>query len=118
MAGGVAAVIINPLAGKLSDKFGRKTMILWSCLGFAGVLLAVPLLVVHFWLAHLFFFLAMATASMRIAPFQSLLSALVPARQRGTLLSLTSAFGQTGFALGRTAAFNARENCPGSAREN
>ena len=38
--------------------------------------------------------------SMRMSPLQALLTALVPAKQRGSFLSLTIAIGQMGTALG------------------
>ncbi|HEV8324539.1 MAG TPA: MFS transporter [Myxococcota bacterium] len=100
LAGGVAAVLTNPLAGRFSDRWGRKGIILGSCLAFAGLLLSTTAVVTHFWLAFPAFFLTMAAAAARIPPMQSLLTALVGSAQRGSLLSLTSACGQTGFALG------------------
>ncbi|MFW6207017.1 MAG: hypothetical protein ACOC5J_03700, partial [Gemmatimonadota bacterium] len=44
----------------------------------------------------------MALVAMRIGPFSALLTALVSDDRRGTLLSLTVALGQVGFALGGT----------------
>jgi len=38
----------------------------------------------------------------RISPLQALLTALAPDRQRGTLMSMTIAIGQVGYAAGAT----------------
>ena len=101
VVGGIGAVIMNPIAGKFSDRTGRKSLILASCVLFAAIAAATPFVIPAFyWWAHGVFFAAMAAASMRIPPIQSLLSALVPADERGSLMSLTSACGQSGFALG------------------
>ncbi|MCB9676910.1 MAG: MFS transporter [Alphaproteobacteria bacterium] len=100
LCGGLAAVVVNPLAGKASDRVGRKSLILASCLCFAAVSLVTPWAVLSFYWSYAVFALAMAAASMRVPPIQSLMSALVPSTERGSLMSLSSAFGQTGFALG------------------
>jgi predicted MFS family arabinose efflux permease len=100
LVGGVAAVVMNPVSGRLSDQFGRRGLILTSCALFAFLVAATPLLVRDFAAAHWVFFGTMGAASMRIPPMQSLLTAIVPASERGSLMSLTSACGQTGFALG------------------
>lgn len=98
--GGIANVVTGPQAGKLSDRIGRKGIILIACTGLALVmLLTVP--VVHGLVAaYVFFFLAMVLIAMRISPFSALLTALVTDERRGSLMSLTIALGQMGFALG------------------
>lgn len=100
LVGGIAAVITGPQAGKLSDRVGRKPLIILSCIGMAVVSLLTPMLTTNMIVAHVLFFLAMVTMSMRISPLQSLLTALVPASRRGTLLSFTVAVGQIGISLG------------------
>jgi MFS family permease len=59
----------------------------------------VPL-VRRVWVAYPFFFLLMVLVAMRISPFSALLTALVEDRWRGSLMSLTVALGQVGFAVG------------------
>lgn len=98
--GGLAAVFANPIAGKLSDRVGRRVVILSTSVVFAVVAGVTPTLVTTFAWAYPVFFVAMASASMRSPPIQSLFSALVPADERGSLMSLSSFGGQTGFALG------------------
>ena len=91
LVGGVAAVIMNPVAGRLSDQFGRRGLILLSCGLFALLVAATPVLVRDFSASYWVFFGTMGAASMRIPPIQSLLTAIVPASERGSLMSLTSA---------------------------
>ena len=69
-----------------SDIVGRKPMILVSCLGLAVVTAALPYVVVERWTAYPLYIAIMGMFSLRMAPLQSLLTALVPGRQRGALL--------------------------------
>ncbi len=100
LGGGLASVLIGPQAGKISDKVGRKPLILISCVGLALGTIATTYVVVGLTSAIILFFVTMAFASMRISPLQSLLSALVPDRQRGSLMSLAVSLGQIGIGLG------------------
>ncbi len=100
MVGGVANVVTGPQAGRLSDRVGRKSIVLLSCLGLFVVMLATTLVVRSLWTAYLLFFLTMILMAMRISPFSALLTALVPSRNRGSLMSLAVALGQVGFGLG------------------
>lgn len=100
MVGGVASVIFGVQTGKLSDRVGRKPLILASCWGTTALFLAVPWFVVGNLTAHVFLFLAMVLVAMRVSPFQALLTALSGARERGSLMSLVVALGQLGGGLG------------------
>jgi predicted MFS family arabinose efflux permease len=100
LAGGVASAFTGPAAGRRSDRVGRKKIVILSSLGLAAVMVATPPLVVALWPAYLFFFLAMMFVAARTSPFQALLTALAPEGRRGSLLSLTVAVGQAGFAAG------------------
>ncbi|MDX1419511.1 MAG: MFS transporter [Rubricoccaceae bacterium] len=100
LVGGAAGVVTGPAAGTLSDRIGRKPLILASCLGLAVVTLAVTYVVVDRWVAYPIYLGIMVLFAMRMTPLQALLTALVPDRQRGSLLSLTIAVGQIGTALG------------------
>jgi predicted MFS family arabinose efflux permease len=62
------------------------------------MLLTTPL-VGAVWIAYPFFFMAMVFIAMRISPFSALLTSLDNER-RGSLMSLTVALGQLGFAVG------------------
>ncbi|NNF58520.1 MAG: MFS transporter [Rhodothermaceae bacterium] len=98
--GGLISVIASPMAGTLSDRIGRKPLILASCIGLALVTVLVTYLVTVRWRAYPLYMAIMLLFAMRMTPLQALLTALVPARQRGTLLSLTIAVGQIGTGLG------------------
>ncbi len=104
LVGGVANVLAGPKAGKLSDRVGRKALILVSCTGLSIVMLATVPLTQSFWMAYPVFFATMVLVAMRVSPFSALLTGLVGPGQRGSLLSLTMALGQVGFALGGAAA--------------
>lgn len=98
--GGVANVLVGPRAGRLSDRFGRRPLILASCIGTATVFAATTFVVVSAATAWVMFFVIMVLVAMRISPFQALLTALSSARERGALMSLVVAIGQVGGGLG------------------
>ncbi|MFH1762900.1 MAG: MFS transporter, partial [Gemmatimonadota bacterium] len=100
LVGGIANVLAGPQAGRLSDKVGRKVIVLLSCVGLSLVMLATTILIKSLWVAYPLFFLTMILVAMRISPFSALLTALVPDQNRGSLMSLTIALGQVGFGLG------------------
>ncbi len=54
----------------------------------------------EFWMAYILYFVVMVLVAMRISPFSALLTAMVSDERRGSLMSLTVALGQAGFALG------------------
>jgi len=98
--GGLANVITGPQAGRLSDRIGRKKMILFSCIGTSILMFSTTFIMVHFTIAYILFFLIMVLVAMRISPFQALLSEIVSGKNRGTLMSLTVSLGQVGFGVG------------------
>ncbi len=98
--GGLANVFTGPQAGKLSDRIGRKGIILIACAGLSVVMLLTTVVVTTFWVAYPVFFMTMVLVAMRISPFSALLTALVNDHRRGSLMSLTVALGQVGFAVG------------------
>lgn len=100
LVGGVANVITGPQAGRISDRIGRKGIILLSCVGLSIVMALTTLVVADFWVAYPLFFVIMVLVAMRVSPFSALLTALVQDERRGALMSLTVALGQVGFAVG------------------
>ncbi len=98
--GGVANIIAAPSAGRLSDEIGRKPLVVWATVALGLIMLIAPYAIEGFWTAGLLFFLAMASVGIRIGPLQSLLTALVPDRQRGLLMGLAMSVGQAGFGIG------------------
>jgi len=104
LVGGVANVLVGPQAGRLSDRVGRRGIILLSCAGLSLVMALTTFVIQDIRTAYPYFFVVMALVAMRIGPFSALLTALVRDDRRGTLMSLTIALGQIGFAAGGTAA--------------
>lgn len=104
VVGGVANVLTGPQAGKLSDRIGRKGIILLSCIGLSIVMSLTTVVTVNMWVAYPVFFVTMILVAMRISPFSALLTALVSDERRGSLMSLAVALGQVGFAVGAAAA--------------
>ena len=100
LIGGVANVLTGPQAGKLSDRIGRKGIILISCVLLSILMVSTVKLVTGATSAYVYFFLTMILVAMRISPFSALLTALVSDERRGSLMSLTVALGQMGFAIG------------------
>lgn len=98
--GGVANVVAGPPAGQISDKIGRKPLIVGSCLVLSVIMMATTYLVVDFFWAAVLFALAMVMVAVRISPLQSLMTALVPDHRRGILMSLAVAIGQVGIGIG------------------
>lgn len=98
--GGLINVFTGPMAGRISDQTGRKPLIIISCLGLSAVMVATTYFVDGRVIAFVFFGLAMVLISMRISPFQALITALVEADRRGSLMSISIAIGQTGMAVG------------------
>ncbi len=98
--GGIANVITGPMAGQVSDRIGRKPLIVSSCIGLGLMMVATTFLVSSAWSAYAVFALIMVMVAMRISPLQSLMTALVPAERRGALMSLAIAVGQLGIGIG------------------
>ncbi len=98
--GGFANVLTGPQAGRLSDRIGRKPVIVIATLGVGAFMALAPL--AKLWPPAAFgvFFCIMALTAGRISPLQALLTELVPAQRRGVLMSLSSAIGNVGFASG------------------
>jgi len=104
LVGGLANVLTGPQAGRISDRVGRKGIILLSCTGLFVAMLSTTVVIREFWMAYPVFFIVMVLVAMRISPFSALLTALVTDEKRGSLMSLTVALGQVGFAVGATLA--------------
>lgn len=102
--GGIANVITGPIAGKISDRIGRKKIIIISCIGLSLVMILTTYVITDFWIAYVMFFLTMVLIAMRISPFQALSTELIKSDNRGSLMSLLVAIGQIGYGLGGSVA--------------
>lgn len=100
LVGGIANVITGPMAGKLSDRTGRKPLIIVSCVGMGLVMLVTPYFGTNLWVVYGLFGMAMIMMALRISPLQSLMTAIVEEQRRGALLSLAVAIGQVGIGIG------------------
>ncbi len=100
VVGGITNVLAGPQAGKLSDRIGRKKIIILSSVGLAVVMLLTTVLVREFWAAYVIYFVLMILVAARLSPFSALLTALVSDARRGSLMAMTIALGQMGFAVG------------------
>ena len=105
LVGGVGTIYAGPRAGRLSDDIGRRTVILWSSVGIFIFTLLTPTLVGR---AAIIAFPAFLVVNIfltaRASAFQAMLTELVESEERGSLMSLTTAAGQLGFASGAAAA--------------
>ncbi len=102
--GGIASVVTGPIAGRISDRVGRRVIIVVSCSGMALVMALTTQILTEFWMAYGLFVLLMITVAMRLSPLQALISEMVSGNQRGSFMSLTIALGQIGMGLGGAAA--------------
>jgi predicted MFS family arabinose efflux permease len=100
LLGGIANVATGPQAGHLSDRYGRRGILLLASLGLSALMLMTPFLVTKMTWAYPMFFFIMVLVAMRVSPFSALLTSMVHDERRGSLMSLTVALGQVGFALG------------------
>ena len=76
-----------------------------SCIGLSIVMLLTTVYWLReFWVAYLLYFATMVLVAMRLSPFSALLTALVSDERRGSLMSMTIALGQVGFAVGAAGA--------------
>lgn len=98
--GGIASVVTGPNAGRLSDRIGRKLIIITSCLGLTAVMCLTTFALTSFWMSYILFVLIMMFVAARISPFQALVSEIIPDDQRGAMMSLTIALGQIGLGVG------------------
>lgn len=98
--GGVANVIVGPRAGRLSDRIGRRPVIVAASVGLGLAMAATPLAGAVPEAAFVAFFLIMGLAAARISPLQALLTEMVPGPRRGSFMSLSTATGNGGFAVG------------------
>lgn len=98
--GGAANVAAGPQAGKLSDRVGRKGVVVVGSIG-VGLLMAMTTVVgTTAWAIYALFIGFMTMGAARMSPLQALLTEMVEGPQRGAFMSLTTATGQVGFAVG------------------
>ncbi|MEQ9426715.1 MAG: MFS transporter [Cyclobacteriaceae bacterium] len=101
LVGGIAMVIGSPMAGRFSDRRGRKKIIIFSNLFLAVVMLLTTYVITSISVTtFIFFFVVMLGVSGRMAPYQSLVSEVASDNSRGKLMCLSISIGQLGMGLG------------------
>jgi predicted MFS family arabinose efflux permease len=102
LLGGLSNAVVGPVAGSLSDRLGRKRIILVASVGIALTMAATPLAgsVGGFAAVAGVFVVVMALFASRASSFTTLLTELADGDQRGSLMSLTVGVGQVGTGVG------------------
>ena len=98
--GGCAMVLTGSRSGRWSDRIGRLPIAAGGTAIVAISMLGMLLAGWSGWLAYPVFALTMAGAAARSGALRTLVSELLPAEQRGTLIYVSLALGQLGFAAG------------------
>ena len=97
MVSGMAAVVASPLSGWLSDRAGKRNVIIWSNVILAFLFIIVARAPLGIWLVIGIATLSIA-ASARQAPLHALTTELVVADVRGGYIAMRNAFSQLGIA--------------------
>jgi predicted MFS family arabinose efflux permease len=99
--GGLATVFSGPISGRISDKSGRKGIIIVANILIAAIMvLSIIFMNIDSFFAYPLFFTLMLLVVSRSIPFQALASESINDESRGRLMSLTIAIGQIGMAFG------------------
>ncbi len=101
--GGIANAGSGPIAGYVSDIVGRKPLVVGSSM-FMGLAFLAMAALPNIYYAYPVMFFAMLAVGARMGPINAWMTALVSTNRRGSLMSLTMAAGQAGFALGSAGA--------------
>ena len=97
---GLAQVVGAPAGGSVSDRIGRKPVIVTTCLLLCILFALTTYLITGFVTACWVLAFAMLLAAVRMTPLQALMTAIVGENRRGILMSLAIAVGQLGFGVG------------------
>jgi MFS family permease len=97
--GGLANAVMGMLAGRLSDRIGRKGLVIFASAGMGLAMMATPFMPSYAAILVLFL-LTMAMVGIRISPFNAWVTGLVSPARRGSLMAMFLATGQVGFAIG------------------
>lgn len=98
-AGGLANAVMGVLAGRWSDRVGRKRLAIGASAGLGLAMMSTPFMPSFMAILGLFI-VTMGIVGMRIAPLNAWVTGLVPPSRRGSLMALFLATGQIGFAIG------------------
>ena len=99
LLGGLSNAVVGPVSGSLSDRLGRKRVIVAASVGLAGLMALTPFLG-SFLVVAAAFVVVMALFASRATSFTTMLTELVDGDRRGSLMSLTVGVGQVGVGVG------------------
>ncbi len=92
---GVFSIMVGPLSGKFSDKFGKYNMFLYGSLAaIVMVVIYTNLSITPFWLASVVSVLLFAAITARMIPASALMTAIPDPKDRGSYMSINSAMMQ------------------------
>ena len=97
MVSGAAAIVASPLSGWLSDRAGKRNVIIWANIALAFLFVAVARAELGLWLVAGIAMLSMA-ASARQAPLHALTTEIVLPEIRGEYIAVRNASSQLGIA--------------------
>ena len=98
IAVGAAALVGALVAGPMADRFGKRTLSIFSTLTLAVSLILIPRFELGFMLL-LAFLVASLSFAFRQGPVQALATELVPRKARGALVAVRNMFSQAGIAV-------------------
>jgi predicted MFS family arabinose efflux permease len=99
LLGGLSNAVVGPVSGSLSDRLGRKRVIVAASVGLAALMALTPFLG-SFLVVAAAFVVVMALFASRATSFTTMLTELVDGDRRGSLMSLTVGVGQVGVGVG------------------
>ena len=98
---GAAIIGVQPLAGPLSDRLGKRSFTIFVSVAVAALTIVLPILSGAVLVAGLVVFGCLGVA--RIAAFAALRTELVPADRRAAFMGFSNVFSQLGIAAGAAA---------------
>ncbi len=97
---GLGALLGSPLAGQLSDRAGKRGVVVVSGLVMAGLLAAIPWITGLLPVVFAGFILTGIAGAFRHAPLHALVTAMASDEERGTLIALKNTVAEFGIAGG------------------
>lgn len=97
---GLGALLGSPLAGYLSDRVGKRGVVVVSGLAMAGLLATIPWITGLLPVVFAGFILTGIAGAFRHAPLQALVTAMASDEERGTLIALKNTLAEFGIAGG------------------
>ena len=97
--GGMGMTVGTIIGGMLSDRLGRKPILILACLALAVLLPFATLWITGLASATVFITIVLILGAMRTGPIMALLTALTAQAKRGTMMGLAVASGQVGLGV-------------------